>query len=412
MRVARVFVVLLFAVLVGPATTFAQKNDHERTFPQSKAAVQRALNNLRTSGRLPTLDGFVDIGTQPAERFQRPYYECAVRVTSATAGATVVRVAAKITAWYSDPGGAKSGYELLPSNGRLEADLLDQLADALGTTGSVTKPANKSGQPEPTISAPTPQRPDDLFSRNLSGVARSQARLGPPNAESTDARVQQLRKEAQNLQDILNHQSRPNNLVAVKNSATPVLAFPRMDSKVLFYASAQDEFEILDLTADWVHVRISGLSRGWIRRSQLEMPEAIGDAGSEAVAAGSAGDAAEPFRVTSEETAPFPGNWEPLRGKTVKIISVIRPDQMVSNPQMKLAYAKAVFDKEYPELSHHAPSLAGVMVIFDSADGGMMAATMASLQQWKAGALSDDALWDKCYFDPPETFAHNSTASR
>jgi hypothetical protein len=32
--------------------------------------------------------------------------------------------------------------------------------------------------------------------------------------------------------------------------------------------------------------------------------------------------------------------------------------------------------------------LAGIVVIFDSADGGMIAATLATLQQWKIGTLS------------------------
>jgi hypothetical protein len=41
------------------------------------------------------------------------------------AGATVVRLSAKITAWYVDRDVAKSGYEVLASNGRLELDLLD-----------------------------------------------------------------------------------------------------------------------------------------------------------------------------------------------------------------------------------------------------------------------------------------------
>ncbi len=38
-----------------------------------------------------------------------------------------------------------------------------------------------------------------------------------------------------------------------------------------------DEFELLDFNADWVHVRISGLSRGWIWRNSVEMPEGIAD---------------------------------------------------------------------------------------------------------------------------------------
>jgi hypothetical protein len=52
---------------------------------------------------------------------------------------------------------------------------------------------------------------------------------------------------------------------------------------------------------------------------------------------------------------------------------------------------------------------AGIVVIFDSSDGGMIAATLATLAEWKAGRLSDAALWHKCFFDPPETF--DSSAS-
>jgi len=45
-----------------------------------------------------------------------------------------------------------------------------------------------------------------------------------------------------------------------------------------------------------------------------------------------------------------------------------------------------------------------VVLIFDSVDGGMIAATFPTVRQWKAGTLSDAALWHQCYFDPPETF--------
>jgi hypothetical protein len=47
----------------------------------------------------------------------------------------VVRVSVQVTAWYADPVASKSGYQLLTSNGRLEADLLDQLADQLAAKG-------------------------------------------------------------------------------------------------------------------------------------------------------------------------------------------------------------------------------------------------------------------------------------
>jgi hypothetical protein len=43
-----------------------------------------------------------------------------------------------------------------------------------------------------------------------------------------------------------------------------------------------------------------------------------------------------------------------------------------------------------------------VVLIFDSEDAGLIAATVPSLQQWKAGTLSDQAFWRRRFFDPSE----------
>jgi hypothetical protein len=43
-------------------------------------------------------------------------------------------------------------------------------------------------------------------------------------------------------------------------------------------------------------------------------------------------------------------------------------------------------------------------LIFDSEDGGMMAATVPALRQWKTGALSDEAFLRRCFIDPLEAF--------
>ena len=45
------------------------------------------------------------------------YYQFTIEVLPGEAGATVVRLSAKITAWYADRDVAKSGYEVLASNG-------------------------------------------------------------------------------------------------------------------------------------------------------------------------------------------------------------------------------------------------------------------------------------------------------
>ena len=411
MKASRCLLFILLLMVVTHVSGFAQSGPYERSFPQSKAAVEKAVKGLQTSmsGRLPTLEGFAVAGSRPWERFQRPYYQCSVQVSPSSSGGSIVRVSTKITAWYNDSAAGRSGYEALQSNGRLEADLLDQLGDALGATSSAQPsraPITKPASAPPDLSAPVPQIPADAFPK--SGVAMTKRTPTSAPATAPDQRLEHLRQEAKNLQQILQNQSHPDNLVAVKKSGTPLLAGPRLDAKILFYASAQDEFEILDVNPDWVHVRISGLSRGWIRRSSLEMPDAVPQADAVVGATTASG---EPFRITSEQTAPFPGNWPPLRGKTVRIISVQKTDRIISNPANKLAYAKTLLDKTYPELSHDVAKLSGVLLIFDSEDGGMLAATVATLQRWKDGTLSDEALWRQCFFDPPETFGIWNTAS-
>ena len=76
----------------------------------------------------------------------------------------------------------------------------------------------------------------------------------------------------------------------------------------------------------------------------------------------------------------------------------------VTGPEAKMAFAKFLFDREYGDLTETSSSVAGVVVIFDSEDGGMIAATMPALRQWKAGTLSDQAFWHRCFFDPREAF--------
>ena len=150
---------------------------------------------------------------------------------------------------------------------------------------------------------------------------------------------------------------------------------------------------------------------GWIWRDSLEMPASVPDIATKSIAP-PAPTAAQLFHVVREETAPFPGDWDALRGRTVKIISVQKTEEgeKGAGAQMKLEFAKAVFDKNYGELAGKTQDIGGIVVIFDSADGGMIAASLPVLQQWKAGTLSDAALWHQCFFDPPETFDSTGTS--
>ncbi len=474
--------ILSLLLLGGVAVTCVQRSHAqggglERTFPQSKAKVEKALQGMQsaTAGRLPVLEGFATSADHPLDRYQRGYYQAKFQVTAAPSGGAIVQVSVQVTAWYVDSEGARSGYQVLTSNGRLEADLLDQLADQLAGKGqqlgasSTTKAAPRpfpsqtsaSGRPasgqgssspssppssssssssgqastgqsateqassgesgktpetaEPTISAPVPRLPETgsgLSSSLAQSLAEQEKAGSQPGQKKSDADSSALRAEAESLEEILKNQSHPGNLVAVKKSGTPVVATASLTAKTLFLASAHDEFEMLDFNRDWVHVRISGLSRGWIWRDSLEMPNNVPY--SEVPAAAAPGQvAAELFQVTREELAPFPGDWAPLRGKSVKIVSVekINDAEKDAGPQLRLEFVKSVLDKDYAELAKKPQELAGIVVIFDAVDGGMIAATFQTLQQWKAGKLSDAALWHQCFFDPPETFSATGSAA-
>jgi hypothetical protein len=455
------FLLVFLIAIVGDGS--AQVGPNERTYHQSKSAVEKALKALQASmtmsGRLPTLEGFTLPGDHPLNRYQRAYYQSAVQVSSTASGGSVVRVSTKVTAWYADPTPSRAGYQLLTSNGRLESDLLDQLTDLLASNSGATDSGGNSSEnfpviaspptaqrsvgaksmakkeiAEPAIAAPMPRLPETgrtfssslehglssqslsnqgLSNQGLSGQSLSGQQLADTKhsvPKPADQPAGSLQAEAASLEEVLKNQAHPKNLVAIKKSGTPVAATPSLSAKTLFLASAHDEFEMLDFNADWVHVRISGLSRGWIWRTSLEMPEGISDVPQ--ASAGGAPVAADLFQVTREETAPFPGDWVPLQGRNVKIISVqkIQESEKNSGAQAKLEFAKFLLDKNYAELAAKSQELSGVVFIFDSVDGGMIAATLPTVQAWKAGTLSDAALWHQCYFDPPETFSVSGPA--
>lgn len=431
---------LAFMILAGAG--FAQANLNERSFPQSKAAVEKALSTMESSlaGHLPGLEGFAKPGEHPLDSYQRAYFQSTVRVSSTPSGGSVVRVSTKVTAWYADSVTSHSGYQLLTSNGRIEADLLDQLADQLAknsgegssriasaTTPSATaEPISKAElaktepakteptKPEPGISAPAPKFPENsgTFPSSVSQGLAAQANDHPDRNAASVKSDSTLQAEADSLEDVLKKQAYPKNLVAVKKSGTPVVSTPSLNAKPEFLASMHDEFELLDFNADWVHVRISGLSRGWIWRNSVEMPGGIRD--TDAQPSSALTPVADLFHVIREETSTFPGDWDQLKNKNVKIISVQKTDENATDAGAKarLEYTKFLLEKDYNELAKTPAAVAGIVVIFDSADGGMIAATMSTLKEWRAGALSDSALWHKCFFDPPETFESSGASGQ
>jgi hypothetical protein len=352
-----------------------------------KAKIEESLRKLQISkgGSLPTLDGFADPSQGSLDRYRRGYFQYTVQVTRSTASESDVRVCSKITAWL-EGNGAESGYKELASNGRLESDLFDRLKEALGirpTHSASSAPSNiwRAGQ-----------SPSDFSAHSAA------ASIGPRAAPvSTDKHLQDLNQQAAALEEILKSQSHPQDLVVVKQARTPITQQPAEGAKVLFFAAGEDEFQKLGETGAWTHVQISGLSRGWIRSSLLEQ-------GPEPPAAPSAHLENKLFRLTRDEVGLFPGDWKPLNGKQVKIFWV---QPTVDKPLAKLSkmsVAAALFRDGYPQIATPGSDLAGVVIVFDSADGLLAAATSESLQQWQSGHLSTAAFWKQCWSDPADAF--------
>jgi hypothetical protein len=390
--------------------TSAQAVPYARNFAVPRPQIEQALKDLQAySGqKLPVLEGFVAAADKPLERYERGFYQFSIELVPGDGGGTIVRLSAKITAWYADRDVSKSGYQVLPSNGRLELDFLDRLEEKLtGKPVAPAVPASNSPQaPQPkldlsaartaaTMAAPPPQtaqQPDEIALLRNQRIA-------------SEKRVQQLTAELQSLQELQRTQAHPRNLIVVKKSRTPIYAKNIETSRVLFEAAANDEFEFLDEEGEWIHITISGDSRGFVRKSSVELPEGL--AARLQSAASGLEEKFPGFRIEREETGDFPGAWAPLKGKKVKIFTVqlLSGNLKETAATVRLNYSLALFERGLREESAGNPTLEGVVVIFDSADGGIAAATSANIQKLASGSLKGEAFWQQGYLDPPDAFA-------
>jgi hypothetical protein len=396
------------AIAAGAFAVHAQAIPYARSYPQSKAQIEQALKELQASSgqKLPILDGFVAPGEKPLDRYERGFYQFSIEMVPGENGATIVRLSAKITAWYADRDVAKSGYEVLPSNGRLELDLLDRLQEKL--TG---KPVDPPATLQSNVQVPRPKL-------DLSGVPGAAISSPPPPVAKTpdevaalrnqrvleERRVQQLTTELQNLTDIKHNQAHPQNLVTVKSFGTPIYSKASEESRTLFKAAANDEFEFLDLEQGWIHIAISGDSRGYVRESAVLLPELI--VAKMPQANRSAEQKFPGFRLERQEMGGFPSDWAPLKGKTVKIYTVQPVSQNLkeSGPAARLACTLALFESALKESATVTQPPDGVVVIFDAADGGIAGATLSDIKKFLAGSLTREALWAQSYLDPIEAF--------
>ncbi|HUN61422.1 MAG TPA: SH3 domain-containing protein [Candidatus Sulfotelmatobacter sp.] len=396
------------ALTLATAAAHAQSTPYARSFAKPKPEVEQALKDLQayTGQKLPILDGFVGPVSKPLDRYERGFYQFTIELLPGGNGATIVRLSAKITAWYADRDVSKSGYDVLPSNGRLELDFLDRLNEKLGG-----KPVAAPASAPSDVQAPKPKLdlsgvPGAALPSQPSAIVKTPDEVAALRGQRVveERRVQQLTTQLENLQEIQKNQAHPQDLVSVEKSGTPIYAKASPDSRVLFQASANDEFEFIDSDHGWVHIQISGDSRGYVQQSAVLLPELIAariakeEHGPEERFTG--------FRIEHDEMSNFPADWPGLKGKTVKIYTVqpVSQNAKETGPSVRLEYALALFQKGLKESATVSGKMEGVMVIFDAADGGIAAATLGDIQKVLDGSLTHDGFWKQSYLDPIEAF--------
>jgi len=406
--------VLVGALAVTAAVpSHAQGSPPERTYSSSQGEVEKALRDLGaySGARLPALEGFVASFPATAGRFERPYYQFQIELVRLAPERTLVRLTAKITAWYADSEPSRSGYHTLPSNGRLEMDLFDRIDDYLKKKGFdlPTKPELSSTAKPTTLNdaialSPPAARPPKSSPANapttVASLNEEIARVRSQR-EAAERRLAQLSAEVKELEETLRSQVSPSNLASIKASRAAFHDRPTDMAHIVLWAEAEDEFEILEDRGDWVKVSFGTDAQGWVRSSQLRLAADKGNA-----AAARSPEDELGFVVTREEVSLFSGEWPELKGKQALFIWT-RPSAEIPKGilgQRQLAYAKRIFADRYLQASHSQQPFAGVVVVFLGPRGGVAANTLAHIRRWRDGLLPDAEFLKRCSLDPPEAF--------
>jgi hypothetical protein len=407
----------------------------ERVYKHSRVEVEQALQALQAyaTNRLPVLDGFANANAGTLVKFENPHYQFRIDVESQGPAQTLVSITTKITAWAADADATHAQYVVIPSNGRLEQDMLDRLSVYLEKGNASHSPdsredlPNSSAAPVPSRTpapgnAPESSHPDGVpgpgaFAR--SSAAKPASRVDPADpaalasqiaaaqSERQQAELNQrkLQQQISELEANSRTQKYLSNLAVVKVPQTPVFQQDEEMSKVLFRADPEDEFEIIAVKDLWFHVRLENGGDGWLRASQLQPPQEVDDSEDASGAVN--------FTTPNQEVKPFAGEWAPLKGKPALFVfaqpSRAIPDGILGQSQFR--FVKHVFMEGYREAAHSEQPISGVVVVFLGDKGGVAAATLADIRRWRDGAISDKAFIERCSLDPPESFRDSSVVA-
>ena len=426
---------LLMVFLHGVRASAQDTGPGERVYKHSKVEVEQALQALQayTTNRLPVLDGFANANAGTLAKFENPHFQFRIDIESQGPAQTLVSVTAKITAWAADADAAHSQYVVIPSNGRLEQDMLDRLSVYLEKGNPAHSSAPREDPPNPAVppvpskganpgsasespssdglpAAVAPSRPPAAkpASRvNPSDPAALASEIAAVQAERQQAELNQrkLQQQISELEANSSTQKYLSNLAVVKAPQTPVFQQDDDTSKVLFRADPEDEFEVIAVKDLWFHVRLENGADGWLRASQLQRPQDVDDTDD--------ASGATNFTTPNQEVKPFIGDWAPLKGKPALFVfaqpSKAIPEGILGQSQFQ--FAKHVFTEGYREAVHSEQPMSGVVVVFLGDKGGVASATLADIRRWRDGAISDKAFIERCSLDPPESFRDASVGT-
>jgi hypothetical protein len=442
---ARLFVASLCfaALLILPAakSTPAQTIPVERSYAHSLDEVQRALQELDVdaASRLPFLDGFVRASANSLDHLENPRYVLRSDVLRVGPTESIVRISAKITAWYQSADASHSEYRAIPSNGRLESDFLDRLTARLDPVSNAHAETSADAPPPPDRPAPTPtSRPRPAISTDTSAGATHAAAAKPSDngsdlatqiavirgqRKASEATTRGLNAQIEKLQAAANARAHQTGLAVVRRAHTPVFEKADETSHILLHANAEDEFSVIEVRGAaegaanaWVHVQLEDGKQGWLRAGQLETAAdaAQADAAMQGRTHDSAADADDResvaggthFAPASEEIKTFSGDWAALKGKPVLFVFAQSNGPLSGSALVhsQLAFAKQTFESGLNEAVHSQESLAGVVVVFLGPKGGIAAATLPDIRRWRDGIISDKLFLARCSLDPATSF--------
>jgi hypothetical protein len=439
------FFALLFSACLAARAQEADSTD--RVYKHRKAEVEEALQALKAyaTNRLPVLDGFVNANASTIAKLENPHYQLRIEIESQGPNQTLVAVSAKITAWNAEEDPSRSQYVVIPSNGRLEQDMLDRLSvllergnsdsngssatsrsaasapDSAGAPASLPPAIAPGGSAPPSSHSPLPGTSPAEASTNptapvpaAGSVAR--ANSGDPAAlaseiasvraqrHAVDTNQRKLQQQVSELEANASSQKFLSNLAVIKTPQASVYQLDDDTSKVLFRADPEDEFEVLNVKGNWVHVRLENGAEGWIRGAQLQPPQEVDDTEDAAAAVN--------FSTPNQEIKPFGGDWTPLKGKP-SLFVFAQPNRAIPGAilgQSQFAFAKHIFTEGYREAMHSEQPMSGVVVVFLGDKGGVAAATLVDIRRWRDGAITDKVFFERCSFDPPESFRDAAAA--